>query len=357
MKKIIFGIFGILLISFVFSCKNQGEEPIVMDNVFFETYYSDNILPSLTNFKQTLKTQQTNIANFKASKSDADYKKLAAQWLVSAKAYSKTEVYNFGLIKNNYYSLNIYNYPINTALIEKNIADKSIYNQGYFSKQSTTKKGLGTLEYLLFGKQNSTEAKTLLLNDSFRMAYLEAINDELIRLSQVIIDTWEEDYKNNFANANGSTCSENAKCLSINQIINVLDMAKVTKVGKPAGFEKSSNSVPTGLQAYRSKNSLLLIQAMLAEVKDVYFNRKTNYASMVNAIDNSKKISDEIAKKFDAVDKEITALNTPLFDAINTDAKTVKPLYNALKELSILFAVDVTSILSVTVVPTDNDGD
>ncbi|MCD8445550.1 imelysin family protein, partial [Tenacibaculum finnmarkense] len=150
---------------------------------------------------------------------------------------------------------------------------------------------------------------------------------------------------------------ENAKCLSINQIINVLDMAKVTKVGKPAGFEKSSNSVPTGLQAYRSKNSLLLIQAMLAEVKDVYFNRKTNYASMVNAIDNSKKISDEIAKKFDAVDKEITALNTPLFDAINTDAKTVKPLYNALKELSILFAVDVTSILSVTVVPTDNDGD
>ena len=73
-------------------------------------------------------------------------------------------------------------------------------------------------------------------------------------------------------------------------------------------FEKSSNSVPTGLQAYRSKNSLLLIQAMLAEVKDVYFNRKTNYASMVNAIDNSKKISDEISKKFDAVDKEIIPL-------------------------------------------------
>ncbi|WP_422091824.1 imelysin family protein [Tenacibaculum ovolyticum] len=353
MKKILL---GIIILAAIITCKSEDEEP-VMDTNFFETYYSDNILPSIKNLKIALETQQTNITNFQASKSNEDYEKLLSQWLTSAKAYSKYEIYNLGVIKKSFYNISIYNYPVNISAIEKNITDKSIYNESYFSTQSTTAKGLATLEYLLFSNQNSTEAKTLLLNDSYRIAYLAGVNQELIRLTNAIINTWENGYKDTFIAANGSICTNNAKCLSINQIINVLDVAKVTKIGKTAGFEKSNNTVPTNLQAYRSKNSLLLIQAMLAEVKDVYFNSSTNFATMVNAINTSEEISNKIAAKFSDIEQEVTTLNNTLFEAISTNPESVRSVYNNLRDLSILFSVDITSTLSVTVLPTDNDGD
>jgi len=353
MKKILL---GIIILTVIITCKSEDEEP-VMNNDFFEAYYSDNILPSIKNLRIALEIQQTNITNFQESKSDEDYEKILSQWLASAKAYSKYEIYNLGLIKENFYNINIYNYPINNISIEKNITDKNIYNESYFSTQSTKVKGLATLEYLLFNNQNSTEAKTILLNDPYRIAYLSGVNQELIRLANAIIDTWENGYKNTFIAANGSICTNNAKCLSINQIINVLDVAKVTKIGKPSGFEKSNNIAPTNLQAYRSKNSLLLIQAMLEEVKDVYFNRNTNYATMVNAINTSKEISNEIALKLMHIEQDITTLNNNLFEAISTNPESVRSVYNNLRDLSILFSVDITSALSVTVLPTDNDGD
>lgn len=353
MKKTL--LLSLIIITFL-SCKNDEEETITNDN-FFELYYTDNILPRLQNFNQSLKTQENNIANFQASKNNEDFEKILNQWLICAKAYSKIEVYGFGLIKDKFYNINLYNYPINTSKIENNISEKVIYNTNYFKTKSTVTKGIGAMEYLLFGNQNSTEAKSLLLNDSFRIDYLLGLSKELIRLSQDLINTWENEYKNTFTNLKGSICNKSAKCLTINQIINVLDVAKVTKIGKPAGFENSGNTIPNTLQAFRSKKSLLLIEAMLKEVKHVYFNSNTNYAFKVNSIDTTNKISDKIHEKFNKLEQDISTFNNNLYDGISTNPQNLLSIYNGLKELSILFAVDVTSLLSVTVLPTDNDGD
>ncbi|MGB1042379.1 MAG: imelysin family protein [Tenacibaculum sp.] len=353
MKKIII---TILTITTLFACKNDIEAPVVNTD-FFESYYTDNIQPSLANFTQELKTQEALIQKFEASKNDADFDKMLSQWLVCAKAFSKIEVYNFGLIKDKFYNINLYNYPANITKVESNIASKVIYDSNFFASQSTSNKGLATIEYLLYGNQNITEAKSLLINDNYRLDYLLGVSKELIRVSEAIKNTWKNEYKDTFINLNGNICTQSAKCLSINQIINVLDVAKVTKIGKPAGFEKSNNIAPTTLQAYRSKTSLKLIEATLNEIKYAYFDSKTNYASLVDAIDDSKKISAEIAKKINNLELEISKLNNNLFDEISDNTENVQPIYNGLKELSILFAVDVTSILSVAVLPTDNDGD
>ncbi len=96
---------------------------------------------------------------------------------------------------------------------------------------------------------------------------------------------------------------------------------------------------------------------MLEEVRYVYFNSEAHFSSMVNRIDGAQTISNEIKTKMDALDEEISLFNNNFYDAINTNPSSVLPIYNALKELTTLFAVDVTSTLSVTVLPTDNDGD
>ncbi|GGD04847.1 imelysin family protein [Hyunsoonleella pacifica] len=339
------------------SCKSNDDTEIIMNNDFYQSYYEENILLSLEKFTEELEVLKQYVLDFETSNSDIDYDKLTTQWLVTAKAYSRAEIYNFGLIKQRFFDINIYNYPINTTQIENNITEEANYDANYFTTKSTVIKGLGTLEYLLFKDFNPKIAKAELLNDTSRLDYVLGVTDELIRQANLMINTWQTEYLNIYTNANESLCSNNAKCLTINQIINVLDVAKVTKIGKPSGFEKSDNVSPNSLEAYRSRNSLALIEAILSEVEYVYFTSKTNISSLVNSIDNTNKISTQIQNKLNTIDQEIILFNNNLHDGITSNPESIRPIYNALKELNILFAVDISSILSITVLPTDNDGD
>lgn len=352
--KNIYLFFSIL---FLISCKNDNETEHYLDTEFYEQYYQNNISPAITLFKNETEKEIIYIQNFKNSKSKTDFNLVKSQWLVCAKAYAKARVYNFGLIKNNFYDTNIFNFPVKTTAIELNIEKKLIYDIDYFKGKSTVTKGIGAMEYLIYNNYNPNKAFELLTRNNHRIDYLLGLNQEVLRQANLIIDTWENGYKDVFINANGRLCSTNAKCLSLNQLINILDITKVTKIGKTAGFEKSDNLAPKNLEAFRSKSSLLLIKAMLDEVKYAYQESETNFSSIVNSIDDSGSISKEIKLKFDKIDQAIATFKDNLYDAILTNPNTIKPIYDALSELSILFSVDVTSTLSVTVLPTDNDGD
>lgn len=358
MKRTILVSLTLSLFIIIIACGSDDDSPTISNKQFYTSYYQDNILPSITKFKQELELLKKITSDFQTSTTDENYQKIVLQWLEAAKAYSKAEVYNFGMIKQRFYDVNIYNYPINTNKIESNIIEATNFDANYFSTKSTVTKGLSTVEYLLYGNDfNMLQAKEKLLNNSNRFNYLIGTINELLRQSDGIINTWKDEYFQIYINADQSICTENAKCLTINQIINVLDIAKVTRIGKPAGFEKSDNVDAEILEAYRSRNSMLLIKAMLEEVNHVYFNSNTNISTLVDNINTSKEISTQIKNKLNILEEQIASFNNNLFDAVNSNPQSIRPMYISLKELTTLFSVDVTSILSVTTLPTDNDGD
>ncbi|MGY6647677.1 imelysin family protein [Wenyingzhuangia sp. IMCC45574] len=338
------------------SCKQDNDTENVLNTAFYKDYYQLNIFPAISAVKNELTQEVILIQNFKQSKNIADFNLLKTQWLKCAKAYAKARVYNFGLIKERFYDTNIYNTPINTEAIESYIALKEVYNTSFFNSKSTVTKGLGSLEYLIYHEYNPELAYSLLVNDDFRINYLLAATQEVLRQINLIMDVWENEYKETFILSEGKLCSENARCLAFNQLINILDITKVTKIGKTTGIE-AINKAPKDLEAYRSKSSLILIASMLEEVKYVYLESNANFASIVNTIDSSQLISSKITATFKKIELEMTTFSNNLYDAINTDASTVKPIYDTLGELVILFSVDAASTLSVTVLPTDNDGD
>lgn len=350
----------ILFFTFLLSaCKsdNSSDPETILDTGFYNNYYNLNIAPSIARFKTEITKEIQYLQNFQASQTDEDYELLTSQWLTCAKAFAKVKVYDFGEIEDKFYDQIIHNFPINSTSIETNILDETTFDADYFPSKSTLTKGLGAMEYLIYGDNNTTEAKNLLLENSYRLNYLIGTSIEILRQTNLMIATWENGYADTFINLNGETCSQNATCLSFNQLINILDVTKVTKIGKTAGFESSSNIAPKDLEAYRSRSSLILIEAMLEEVKYAYQESDANFASVVNQIDNSGLISEAIATQFNKIDEVITAFDNNLYDAILTDTSTIEPIYNALAELTILLSVDVTSTLSITVLPTDNDGD
>lgn len=81
-------------LALLIACKSEDDTTIVMNNDFYKSYYADNIIPSLEQFRQELGLLKQFALEFKTSGSDADYQNLLGQWLASAKAYSRTEVYH-----------------------------------------------------------------------------------------------------------------------------------------------------------------------------------------------------------------------------------------------------------------------
>ena len=213
------------------------------------------------------------------------------------------------------------------------------------------------MEYLIYNNQDTATALTLMQDDVYRVDYLLGVTQEILRQTNLLITFWEEDYKEEFINAKSISCIENARCLAFNQIINILDVIRVTKVGKSAGLESSSSAALESLEAYRSENSLELIKSIIEEVEYAYTLSTVNFSDIVDDIWGSSQISNEINTTFDDVYLHIDTIETSLYTAIDNDNPNVELLYNALFDLVKYFSVDAASILSVSVLPTDNDGD
>ncbi len=357
MKKYVFSTIFIILI--IFSCKNDDSDSTTIEPLddFYANFYSTNIYPAIIDFKTEIETEIEYINQFNESQTLENLVLLQDQWLITTTSYSKVRAYNYVPVKQNFYDTNIFNFPVNTAIIETLVSEEATYDTSYISVKSTTSKGLGAMEYLLFDEQNTNEALSLLQANEFRVNYLLGVANEILRQTELLLDFWENDYKTEFANSDGDACTSNARCLAFNQLINILDVIKVTKIGKPAGLESSDNIDLEILEAFRSKKSLQLIKSSIEEIEYIYSLSDVNFASIVDEIDDTGALSAEIAISFNEVYESIDAIDTSLYDAITTNPEKVQALYNAVGDLTVYFSVDGASLLSVTVLPTDNDGD
>ncbi len=355
MKKKILLILATILI--IVACKNDEDNDVLTIETFHQDYYNINISPAIVNFKSEIEKQIVLSERLKNDTSIENLNKLQEQWLISAKAFSKTKAYNVLAIKALYYDIILYNFPIKTEFIENNIAEKTNYNSDYFRNNSTVSKGLGTLEYLLYNNQNTNTALSLLKENSYRIDYLLGVTEDVLKQTNLLINFWESEYKETFKKATSISCSENARCLAFNQLINILDIIRVTKIGKPAGLEGSNSSAIESLEAYRSESSLELIKSSIEEVQNAYTNSNVNFSKIVDEIADSSDASNAINNSFKNVFGYINAIDTSLYIAIQENNPNVELLYESLFDLVKYFSVDAASILSVTVFPTDNDGD
>lgn len=354
MKKYIICILTLTIV--VLACNNKNDDGVSSTDILQEEYYDVNIAPAIQNFKTSIEKQISLTEVYNSDSSIENFESLQNQWLVCAKYFSKVRAYNVVAVKNLFYDVLIYNYEINTESIETNITEQVIFDSTYFNKKSSVTKGLGALEYLLYNEQNSNTAFSLLTEDSFRKDYMLGVCENVLEKTNLLVDFWAG-YKETFINATGTSCTTNARCVSFNQLINIIDVIRVSKLGKPAGFESSDNINTKLLEAYRSEHSLELIKSSLEEIEYAYSNSTVNFSSVVDEIADSSDVSDGINTTFANINEHISAIDTSLYTAILNDDPNVELLYDSLLDLVKYFSVDAASVLSVTILPTDNDGD
>ena len=353
-KQFFFLLYAITVLS---SCSKENANTRSATTLFHEEYYTANILPSLHNFKTEIEKQIAFTKTFQTNTTLENFTLMQGQWIPCAIAFSKTRVYNVIDIKSLYFDIKIYNFPINPDLIENNIFDKTTFDTAYISNNSTVSKGLGGMEYLLYHESGSKNSFTLLQEDTYRVDYLLAITKENLRQINLLMNFWEQSYKTTFEGYTGLSCLENARCLAFNQLINIIDIIRVTKIGKPAGLEKSPNINLASLEAFRSRSSLKLIKSSLEEVQNAYALSSVNFANIVDEVSDSSEINSAIEKSFSTVFNNINAIDSDLYTAISNSHQSVETLHTSILTLLQYFSVDVASALSLTVTVTDNDGD
>ncbi|MEM9649311.1 MAG: imelysin family protein, partial [Bacteroidota bacterium] len=242
--------------------------------------------------------------------------------------------------------------------IEDFIAQKEV-NDSTMATVSPQIKALSAIEYLLFKEDVSTTHQKF-INNGKRLDYLKHSTSFLKAQAHRLANIWDKkggNYADIFINSKDHGIKGSFNQL-FNGLYNAVNTSKVTKVGKPAGLERSPRTNPGIVQAPYSKQSLALLLQSVETVEEVFFgDGHSNISDYILFTSKDDKVNDLIRKTINEVKQAIAAIPVPLHEAVDSHSEEVATLHEKLGALNIWIAVDARSVLSIIVTSTDTDGD
>ncbi|WP_158849815.1 imelysin family protein [Algibacter sp. L1A34] len=350
----------ISLLLFTCNSSDDSSEPSFKVNLLVTDIVNQNILPSVDNFVSESISLNTAVEAYLETLTEVDLEILRAQWQVSAKAYGSIYAFNIGDVRGQFMHQALFNWPTLPTAIENILTNNDEITETLMLSLSPQIKTLSGLEYLLFGDDLAVVNAGFIASEK-RRDYLKYTALELKSQSERLQIIWgtlnSGAYATTFIN-NEEAGIKSSFNLLYNGLFNLIDNAKITKIGKPAGLENSENTNPEISQAYFSHTSLKILENNIKSIEAVYFNPNgLGISDYVYATVDNEDLNNAIETKIAEVYAAIDGIPTNFYTAISSNPIEVKTLHEKLNELGVLFSVDVRSILSIIITTTDNDGD
>lgn len=325
------------------------------DKQLIENTVNSIILPEITSFKKKCIILNELTEAYVQNSTLANLESVKKQWITVAEGYASIYAYNIGTVKNKYTRQLLYNWPSTAIAIENFIKDKEI-NETTITNFGSSAKGISAIEYLLF-KDKSKIVNLEITTNAKRKKYLQLITKELKNNAEKQENLWKN-YASEFINNQVKDGVDTSLNILFNGLNNVITFARETKIGKPAGLEKSNHTNIEILQAFYSETSINLLEKNLKSVENTLFkNGVTTIGDKISFITKNETLNNNLKSQFKNIYTAIDAIKPSLKNAITTDIKKVQKLHSELKRLEVLFIVDIRSALSLIVTGTDGDGD
>jgi len=359
MKKTITLFITSLFIIFI-ACKKDNDTPSSFKvKALLQSEVDNQILPGITSFINAVSNLETTVKLYLAETTEENLSIARQQWVATAIAYEKIYVFNIGDVRSKFIHFSIYDWPATPVAIENNILNNTI-DKSFMDSVLPTAKSIAALEYLLF-KTSLSETNLEISSSIKRKDYMKFSVEFLELQANNLQNTWVAsggNYSSTFIN-NENTGVRSSFNIFFNGLYNLIDTGKITKIGKPAGLEKSDVINPELTQAYFSNTSLAILSANMESITQAYFNTNGDLGidDYVFFITQNNELNDLVLLRIKAVNDAIKAIPLTLNEAIIKQPELTKELHNKLEELRILFAVDLRSRLSIVITSTDNDGD
>lgn len=320
--------------------------------------YDNGILPLFTAFEAASNELNNAVTNFNTNLDATSLQRLKQKWIEVSLLWEKTEVYKLSDYNDSFLYYRIHRWPVDTSRIEEKITTASQIDQIYIESQGSSLIGLSAMEYLLFeNDENTTLAK---FQDTKRQEYLAAISLNIYTNASASKTIWINN-ENTFKNSLESEISGSQNQLA-NALISQVDEIIKARLESAMGDGSSIPASKELLEAHRSEISLDLIKSVFEEIEKCYTG---NYSATTGVgFDdcvlkmNKEDLNNNILNAIAEINNQLNAMSgSTLSYYIENDLQTVENLKLALRELLILLKADMTSVLSITVTISDNDGD
>ena len=367
-KKFLSIVFLLVLIN---ACSSDDgvEDPISLVDDFDRgsmlTNLSDNIIiPSYEGFAVKMTLMKDAGQTFTASPNQNSLEQFRASWLDAYKSWQRIEMFNIGKAEELQYSYYMNVYPLTISDVENNIINGA-YDLNSVNNQDA--QGFPALDYLLYGIADNDSALIAMYStgsDASKYSnYVNAILNQMDRLTQEVLTDWKSSYRSTFINSKSNTATSSLNKLVNDFIFYYEKGLRANKIGIPAGIF-SSSPLPNKVEAFYSKDfSKELVLDALQAVEDFFngkhFNSNTtgeSFKSYLLYLDRND-IYVSTRDQFNAARLEINNLSNNLSDQVITDNSKMTRAYDELQKAVVLLKVDMLQAFSINIDYVDADGD
>ncbi len=247
-------------------------------------------------------------------------------------------------------------WPVREATIEDKIsAAPATIDATYLASLGVSARGLPALEYLLFTTPPAGP----------RCAYARALAEDIERRTGEIADAWHSSAADALREAgHGSTvyASEQAGLDAVvNAAIEGLYRIVKDKLDRPLGNLSGSDPDPDVVESRYSGTALVDITGNLDGFARMYFGAdlesggEPGLDALVAAKDSD--LDARIVTQLGVARAALAAVPAPLADTLIADRSVVQTARDEVDALRRLIKLDVASLLGVTLMLSDNDGD
>jgi predicted lipoprotein len=293
-------------------------------------------------------------------------------WLAARGPWKQSEAFAFGPVVDLRADTAVEFWPIRVSSIETELAKTDPVPETYASGLGDTVKGLPVLEYILFDPAGDDAAVLARLADAGGQptrtcAYVVALAVDIEARALALVDAWDPakgDFAGELARAGmgSEVYPERAKAINavVNAFVLLVQEVEGIKLATPLGLRNAGEPQPELAESWRSDSSRQDILDNLAGVRSMYmtaYDGRTgvSFHDAVAALDAD--LDAAIVAQLDATEAAVAAITLPLDQAVIDTPEVVNAAFESTKELFRLMAVDMVTVLGVTLGFSDNDGD
>lgn len=344
----------------VFCCnKNTSDNPQQEFNrsEMLSNIYTTSIAKFNTEFNKNTFVLDSLIRTFRTHNTLVELEKIRNVWKETISSWKKSEMYDFTFISKKNLHNSIDKWPVNKDFLDTRLADSTFYTDTLIEQLGSTVKGIHALEYILF-RTNDNEVIQLLTYPKSH-SFVAAIASNLHFKSSELISLWKNS-KQAYIN-NLSSDFEG----SINQLVNnqlrMLESMVGQKLGKPMGKSNGGSYDVDKLESGFSEESFQNLKDNFESLKLSYYGNNSlgvkNMLTYQLLFYRKYELSIQMDLAFSKCKSLFENNNKSLKWLLTNNPNYLDSLYESLRELLILFKVDLSSALSVLLTFNDNDGD
>jgi predicted lipoprotein len=317
-------------------------------------------------------TVKTTIAAFCDAPTEANLNAAQTAWRATRVPLKHVEMLRFGPIEDLRIGSAIDFWPVRTESIEMALANApDPITVEYIASLGTSTKGMPALEYLMFDPSGGNAAILVSLGGADavatrRCAYARALGEAFANDTATLEAAWSPaggKFVDQVANAGtGSTTftsGQNAIARVVNLLNASLQVTNENKLGSPLGLNTGSPD-PLLVESRFSDHSIEDLLENLHGVEDVYFGRhgdKSGQGLTVLVSARSAAIDTAVKQALTEAQSKVSAIPPPLRVSVTADSASVTATHAAIRALRIRLSTDVASVLGVSILLNDSDGD